>query len=204
LHRFKCTCAPWLIHICDLSHSCVWPASLMCVTSTVHICDMTHSCVPRYHWQQQLYKGTSANVHMCHDLVICLPGPVHMWDLPDSYAWVMCVPWFTEMGDLPHVYVRHDLFIYVTWLIDTHWAVIGSNSYRSAQVQMCMCVMTHSYVWHASLICVTDPLIYVPCLIHRCRVVIGSISCATAPLQMHMCAMTDSCVTWLNHMCDMT
>jgi len=35
----------WLIHVCDMTHSCVWHDSFMCVTWLIHGCDMTHSHV---------------------------------------------------------------------------------------------------------------------------------------------------------------
>jgi len=38
-------CVTWLMHVCDMTHSCVWHDSFMCVTWLIHVCDMTHSCV---------------------------------------------------------------------------------------------------------------------------------------------------------------
>ena len=31
--------------VCDVTHSCVWRDSFMCVTWLIHVCDVTHSCV---------------------------------------------------------------------------------------------------------------------------------------------------------------
>ena len=61
--------------------------------------------------------------------------------------------------------------------------------------------MTHSYLWHASFICVTlthtymwhDSLIYVTCLIHTCDM--------THSYVWHASFIR---VTWLMHVCDMT
>ena len=36
---------PWLIHVCDMTPSCVWHALFMCVTCLIHMYDMTHSWV---------------------------------------------------------------------------------------------------------------------------------------------------------------
>jgi len=49
-----------------------------------------------------------------------------------------------------------------------------------------MCDVTHSYVWHDSLVCVTWP-------IHMCDMT-----------HSHVCHNSCICVTWLIHMCDMT
>jgi len=43
--HISCMCVTWLIHVCDMTHSCVWQDSFMCVTWLIHVCDMTHSCV---------------------------------------------------------------------------------------------------------------------------------------------------------------
>jgi len=71
-----------------------------------------------------------------------------------------------------------------------------------------MCDMTHSYVWHDPLICVTRPT-------HMCDMTHSYVwhdpfICVTRPV--HMCDTTHSyvwhdpliCVTWPTHMCDMT
>jgi len=70
------------------------------------------------------------------------------------------------------------------------------------------CVMTCSYAWHDSFICVTR-------LVHTCDMTDLYVwhdwfVCVTCLI--HMCDMTHSyvwhdsfiCVTWLTHMCDMT
>ena len=99
------------------------------------------------------------------------------------------------MCDMTHLYVWHDSFICVTWLIH-------------------MCDMTHSFVWHDSFICVTW-------LIHAC---LESFICVTwlmlcvcvtwrinvRDILIHICdinhsrAWHDSLsrVTWLIHMCN--
>ena len=35
--------APWLTHMCDMTHSYMWHDSFTCVTWLIHMCDMTHS-----------------------------------------------------------------------------------------------------------------------------------------------------------------
>ena len=74
-----------------------------------------------------------------------------------------------------HLYVWHDSFICVTWLIR-------------------MCDMTHSYVGHDSFICVTWLMLTRDTT--PSNVWYDSFVCVTWPTHM--------CVTWLTHMCDMT
>jgi len=33
------------MHVCDVTHACVWRDSCICVTWLIHVCDVTHSCV---------------------------------------------------------------------------------------------------------------------------------------------------------------
>jgi len=39
-----CVTCPEPIDMCDMTHSCVWHGSFICVTWLIHMCDMTHSC----------------------------------------------------------------------------------------------------------------------------------------------------------------
>ena len=59
-------------------------------------------------------------------------GMTHLYLWHDSF---ICVTWLIRMCDMTHLYVWHYSFRCVTWLIY-------------------MCDMTHSYVWHDPFICV--------------------------------------------------
>ena len=41
---------PWLIHVCDMTHTHVWHDSFISVTWLIHMCDMTHSSIVT--WRQ--------------------------------------------------------------------------------------------------------------------------------------------------------
>jgi len=65
----------WLIHMCDMTHSCVWHDSFMrvtysfiCLTWLIHMCDVTHSYVLR-------------------DSFICVTWLIRMRDVTHSYVW---------------------------------------------------------------------------------------------------------------------
>jgi len=62
--RLAITCVPHnsLIYVLDVTHSCVWHDSFMCVTWLIHVCDMTHSNV----W---------------HDSLMCLTWLIHVCDM---------------------------------------------------------------------------------------------------------------------------
>ena len=104
-----------------------------------------------------------------------------MCDMTHLYVWhdsFMCVTWLIDICDMTHSYVWHDSFICVTWL--TH-----------------MCDMTHSYVWHVAFLCDMaysyvwhDSFICVTWLIHMCDM----------KNHMHIVAQGVLCVS----MCDMT
>ena len=93
-------CVTWLIHMWDMTHSCVWHDTCECVTWFIHMCDVTHS----YLW---------------HDSFICVTWLIHMCDMTHSYVWretFMCVTWLIHMLGMTHSYVLRDSFICVTWL----------------------------------------------------------------------------------------
>jgi len=107
-----------------------------------------------------------------------------------------------------HLYVWHDSFIRVTWIV----GMCDISLIRRIDT-------THSYVWHGSFICVTW-LIHVcdmtySCVQHESFVCMtymwhDSLKCSISLIRMsdviHSYVRHDSfmCVTWLLHMCDMT
>ena len=101
-------CVPWLIHMCDMTHSYVRHDSFMC--------DMTHS-------------------HVRHDSFICATWLIHMCDMTYLCLWhdsFICVTWLIHMCDMTHSYVWHDSFMCVTWLI--HLGVKSVHSQQSRRV----------------------------------------------------------------------
>ena len=125
----------------------VLSVSFVCVTWLIHICDITHSCVK---WlgrvmtqegrrRERVSKpvGECTHVHAQKEKSGRL---IHMRDMSHSSvqrdASFICVTWRIHMCDMTHSYLWHDAFICVTWLIH-------------------MCDMTHSYVWHDAFIRVT-------------------------------------------------
>ena len=85
------------------------------------------------------------------------------------------------MCDMTHLYVRHDSFICVTWLIHR-------------------CGMTHSHVRQDSFLCVTWLIICVTWLIHMCDM---THSCVWHDSSIRVPWLI-ICVTWLIHTCAMT
>jgi len=87
--------------------------------------------------------------------------------MPHSYIWHASFIYVTRL-----IHMWHASFIYVTWLIH-------------------ICDMTHSYMWHASFI-------YVTCLIHMRHASFIYVTCL-----IHTCDTTHSYATCLIHICDM-
>jgi len=97
--------AAWLIHMCDMTHSCVWNDAFMCVTWCIHMCDITHSYVCHDSFMCDM-------THACvwHDIFTCMTHSVWMWytvetrDMPYSRRDKV---WYTvETRDTP--YSRRD------------------------------------------------------------------------------------------------
>ena len=134
-----------------MTHPYVWRVSFICVTWLIYMCDKTHS----YVW---------------HDTFICVTWLIHMCDVSHSYVWhssrtrVTCM---VHVCDMSHAHVRFilDSFICGTWFIHmcVTWSRINTFAMMRSYVghdsiftcEMIMCDMTHSYVWHVSLICMT-------------------------------------------------
>ena len=98
------------------------------------------------------------------------------------------------MCDMSHVYVWHDWFVRVIWVVRTCSMTLfyvlliyaHHDTFTRTTRRDHMRNMTHSYVWHDLFICVT-------CLVHMCNMT-------------HSYVWHDSfvCVTWHIHMCNMT
>jgi len=93
-HKYNtclCTCVTWFIHMWDVTHSYVWHDTFICVTWLTH---MAHSRV----WRDSSICVTWLNHTYIHEL-FCRAVINHL---------------HTHMGDMTHLYVRHDSFICVT------------------------------------------------------------------------------------------
>jgi len=217
----------WLINVCDMTHSCVWHDSFICVTGL-----WRDSC-EWVTWLGRMCNLMHSYVCYTYDEFICLPtnavriGTCHLCDMTHSCVWhdaFMSVTWCIHMCDVTHSYVWHDSFIWVTWLIWYVW----HNPFTCVTWLIHMCDTTHSYGWHDAFTCMTwlihmgdmahsqvwhDPFICVTWLIHdmtHSYVWHDPFIYVTWPI--HVCDMTHShvwhdsftCMTWLIHMSDMT
>jgi len=161
---FMCTLAltiqnieTWLIPACDMTHSCVWHDSFICVTRLIYVCDMTHS----YLWHDSFVNVTWL-IHMCdmahscvrHGSFICATWLIHMCDMThscqmsdmahskrqtDTHGSILRATWLIDMRVMTHSHEWHDSFIWVIWLIP-----------RDTPMHMAV-----FYAWHDSSICVT-------------------------------------------------
>jgi len=117
---------PWLIHMCDMTHSYVWHDSFICVPWLIHMCAMTHS-------------------YMWHDSFICMTWLIHGCDRTLSYVTWLIFKWHISVTcDVTHFIISrfewsewlpsaHDSFNCVTWLIPLAGAdfeIIPTNKLR--------------------------------------------------------------------------
>jgi len=137
-------CVTWLIHTCDVTHSCVWRDSFIRVTWLIHVCDVTHSCVT---WL----------IHTCDVTHSCVCDVTHSWVTRRRTTWAeTCVwrgpfkyvTWVMYVCNITHSYVRRDTFMCDTMAHDANWDVC-------VMWLVHMCDMTHLHTWHDSFTCVT-------------------------------------------------
>jgi len=138
MRRDSFICVTWLIHMYDMTHSCSWHDSFMCVTGRIHcvtwliyMCAMTHSYVT---WL----------IHIWYDPFTCDTTHSHVtWLIHTWHEPVIYVPPLIHTCDVTHSYVCHDSFMcdmtksYVAWLT-CHYLFIRE--------------MTQSYTLHCSFI----------------------------------------------------
>ena len=114
-------CVTWLIHMCDMTHTyvwplshscvardsfvCVWHDSFICVTWLVHACDMPHSCV----WHDS-FEHMTCLMHTCAvTLSVRAIWPIHV-----------CVPWLAAsttahrfMGICIQIHIYMNIYAYI-------------------------------------------------------------------------------------------
>ena len=150
-------CGIWLIcemtrsHVCDMTHSHVWDMthSHMWDMTHSHVWDVTHPCVRHDSCMRFFVLGWWVMCLFWNDSFICVTWLIHMCCMIGVSFRALPV---IRMWDMTHSYVRHDSFIYGTWLIRmfdmTHsyvlhdWCILKSLSCQS-------------YVRHDSFICET-------------------------------------------------
>jgi len=188
-------------YLCDMTHLYVWYDSFICVTWLIRMCDVTHLYVWWCYPQFEMWRPDVC-LYVRHD-------ESFVWHMTHLYVWhdsFICVTWLIHVCDMTHSYVWRDSFICVL-VLSAIWILEFGDLMC---VRMCvmsnhMCDMTHSYVSHDSFICVTW-LIHV-CDMTRSYVWHDSFICVT--WLIHVCDMTHSCVwhdsfvcvTWLIYMC---
>ena len=160
----QCVAATWRVHMCDMTHLCVWHDSVIWVKWRIHVGDMTHSYVCRdsYVWP---------------DSFICVIGRIHKCDVTHLYVSrdsFIHVPWLIHMYDVTHLHVCHNLhvplFEHVVKIMSHIWTRdMMHNSSICVTRLILLCDMTHSYVSRDLFICVTW-------LIHMCAMTCAFLS----------------------------
>ena len=131
---------------CEMTHSCVWHDSLMCVTwhgswgekteDVVEVCDnmvymyvwhMTHWCVRHDSWGEE----ANDSVAVCYIWLIHVCDMTHWCMRHDSWQWVMY-----------DMCVWHDSLMYVSWFAAMNYELscLMAMSYDN------LCMPLHS--WH--------------------------------------------------------
>jgi len=218
----------WLIHMCDMTQgaSAGQPISIISNTATSWTSHTTHSYVLhdsfiRVAWLIHTCIMTSS--YMSHDSSIHVTWLIHTCHMTQSF--MSCVVFTCQFffflilsyrvvpQRIVHLYVSHDSFIRVPWLVYT-------------------CYMTHSFVSHDSSTCVTwlihscpmtllyvlhDSFIRVPWLFYTCymthsfmshdssiRVAYYAFISVTYDALIRVTNYTFISVTWLTYTCHMT
>jgi len=203
----------WLIHVRDMSHAYVWNDTFIFVVELVRMRDMTHSYFKVWH-TSYLRDACFVTVRFIGQFLQKSPT------ISGSFAKMTCnlrhpiglrhpvsVRRLIHMCDVTHWYVRHDLFICVTWSLHVRHAWFMSFlSHICVTWHIDMYDTTYWYVRHDSFICATW-LIHTWDMTHS-YAQRDSFICATR--LMYMCDMKSPCapcfihVIPVTHMCDVT
>jgi len=127
------------IHVGDTSHLYVWHKSFICVTGQIYMCDMTHSrqgiagcgvCVPLPSRMGFLgiHVGDMSHLYLWHDSFVCVTWHISTCNMTHSRQGSAgcgaCAQMPTRTSscgisasDMKYLYLWHEPFISVTWLI---------------------------------------------------------------------------------------
>jgi len=112
-------------HMCDMTHSCVWRDSFICVTWLIHVCDVTHL----YVWHDSFICVTWL-ISLDIQRVMCKSrsmSHVHVTNSTTTiYVCKSKIPWGNQMTRWSHtddslisyIYCRH----WVRNMYMTHWS----------------------------------------------------------------------------------
>ena len=128
----SCTCVPWLVRMCDMTHSHVWHISFRCIAWLIHICGMIDLNV----WQNSFICVTEL-IHMRDMTMGSFTTVWADWCITVWHDSFRCVRWRTH--------VWQNTFMCVTWLID-----MGHDSLK--------CDMTPSHTPIPAFVMGTVPL----------------------------------------------
>jgi len=196
-----CICVTWPTHTCAMTHSYVGHDSFIGVPQLIHMCAMTHAYVwhecaiaqgtdvcgretQREKESEQISEASSLPIFF----LICKLTAELTLKINSSWNILRILVYSSE-------YLENLFFIPMRIFWDFFWNPLRRGFGRPAPPKFAtseglwlihMCDVTHSYVWHDSLVCVTWP-------IHMCDMT-----------HSHVCHNSCICVTWLIHMCDMT
>ena len=137
-------CVTWLIHTCDMTHSCVSCDFFIRVTWLIHMWDKTHSYV--WHdsficvtWLICTYETIQTHVGAVHKFNICVA--------------VCCCRSIPYIHDMTHSYVSHDFFICAC--LHTHiWRSHVTHMNETAGEGVCVCVCGCVCMWVCVCTCV--------------------------------------------------
>ena len=127
-----------------------------------------------------------------------------MWCRTHVYVWhdtFLCVTWLIHMCAMTCAYVWHDACICLTWHIYTCGVTSWYVWHAVCYILPYNCITLHhaATATHVYMLHITDR--WDVCRMTRSYVWHDSFICVT--WLMHMCN-SSICVTWLIHMCDMT
>jgi len=175
----------WLMHMCDMTQSCVWHDSFICVTGLIHMGDMNY-----------MY-ATTRLINMCRMNTCTHMDDKEMCDMTHSYEVksFTCVPRLSHMCRInTSRHMDHTCVDYtcVKWLIH-----MGGINYMCATTQLIN--MFRMNTWrHLDHTCVHDTCV-------TWLIYVGEINytCATTRL-INMCRMNTCTHMDDREMCDMT